>query len=187
MTELVFLVEEPSAKELLRGLIPRIVDEQKCYCRYVVFEGKQDLDKSVQRKLKGYLKQDAIFIILRDQDSDDCKFLKARLREQCELAGKPGTLIRIACRELESWYLADLSAVEKSLGMTGLQKHQKSKKFRSPDQTQNPSKELIEITKHRYQKISGSRTIAPLLDLDNTRSTSFNNFVKGIRRLVQGP
>ena len=43
------------------------------------------------------------------------------------------------------------------------------------------SEELDKLTGHRYQKIAGSRAIAPHLDLSNTRSTSFHHLVTAIR------
>lgn len=53
--------------------------------------------------------------MLRDKDSGDCVETKNRLAGICRDAGKPNALIRIACHELESWYLGDLSAVEQGL------------------------------------------------------------------------
>ena len=91
--------------------------------------------------------------------------------------------MRIACHELESFYLADLAAVEAGLEMKGLVKHQNTAKFRSPDTLQNPSKELLTLTKQRYQKVSGSRTIGRHLDAGNERSTSFSNLISGIKRM----
>jgi len=46
MTQLVFFLEEPSAKAMLEGLLPRLLPES-VYCRYVVFEVKQDLEKQM--------------------------------------------------------------------------------------------------------------------------------------------
>ncbi len=54
MKEIVFLLEEPSARELLRGLWPRIVPEDSgVWPRYIVFEGKRNLDNELERKLRG--------------------------------------------------------------------------------------------------------------------------------------
>ncbi|MDX8400856.1 MAG: DUF4276 family protein [Gallionellaceae bacterium] len=106
--------------------------------------------------------------------------------KRCAEAGRQGVaLVRIACRELESFYLADLSAVEAGLGMSGLAKQQDKVKFRNPDNLQNPSNELLALTKRRYQKVSGSREIGLYLDVDNERSNSFKNLISGIRRMEQ--
>jgi hypothetical protein len=39
---LVLLLEEPSARDLLEGLLPRLLPEE-VHVQYLVFEGKQDL------------------------------------------------------------------------------------------------------------------------------------------------
>lgn len=183
MSELVFMLEEASARAMLEGLLPKVLPAG-ITPRYIVFEGKQDLEKQLVRKMRGYRNPDARFVVMRDQDSNpDCKAVKAKLSELCRLAGKPAALVRIACRELESFYLGDLAAVELGLKITGLVRHQPNKLFREPDRLGSPSKELKTLTKGLYQKVGGSRDIGPHLDLDNTRSASFHNLVAGIRRV----
>ena len=126
--EMVFLLEEESCKALLTSLLPRLLGEEiLSYCRFIVFEGKSDLDKQLERKIRGYVNLNAHFIIIRDQDSADCIAIKAGLREKCSRAGKPEVLIRIACRAMESWFLADLQAVEQALDISGLADKQTNK------------------------------------------------------------
>lgn len=184
MKELVFLLEEESAKAMLESLLPRILNPE-IKARLIPFEGKQDLEKHMPKRLRGYLNPDARFIVLRDQDSaPDCKVVKARLVEHCRDAGQAAkSLVRIACKELETFYLADLNAVEKGLALKKLASYQASAKFRDPDRLGSPSKELADLTKGLYQKVSGSRAIGRHLDPDNTRSPSFKNFVRSIRRM----
>ncbi len=50
---LVFFLEEPSVREMLKGLLPRVVPHVTTVT-YIVFEGKQDLDKNVVRRLRGW-------------------------------------------------------------------------------------------------------------------------------------
>ncbi len=183
MSELVFLLEEPSAQAMLEGVLPRLLTPEVTV-RFIVFEGKQDLDKQLSRRLRGYRIPGARFVILRDKDASDCHTLKRKLQEKCVEAARSGVLIRIACHELESWYLADLAAVASAFEMNGLTSHQRRAKYRSPDDLANAAEELEKLTQGRYQKISGSRAIGPHLDLHNTRSRSFSVFVSGIRRLV---
>jgi hypothetical protein len=45
MKELVFLLEEPSAKAMLESLLPRLLDEQIKF-RLIPFKGKQDLQNN---------------------------------------------------------------------------------------------------------------------------------------------
>ncbi len=125
---LVFLLEDRSMAALLEALLPRIVPSDVVF-RLIPHEGKSDLDKSIPRKLKAWQDPGAIFVVLRDQDSADCMQLKSQLAALCAEAGRPGTLIRIACRELEAWYLADLAAVDR-VHQTRIAGRQNEKKFR---------------------------------------------------------
>ena len=93
---------------------------------------------------------------MRDQDSGDCKEIKENLANICEEAGRKGVLIRIACHELESFYLGDLAAVEKGLDLKGLERKKEQRKFRDPDLLANPSEEMFKLTNNIYDKISGS-------------------------------
>lgn len=184
MKELVFLLEEPSARAMLESLLPRILSEE-IHFRCIPFEGKQDLEKQLTRKIRGYQNQGARFIVLRDLDSQpDCLLLKRKLLALCADSGKAEQcLVRLACKELETFYLADLQAVEQALQMNGLAKHQHTKKFRTPDHLGSPSVELKKLTKQKYEKVAGSREIGKYLDPNNERSTSFRNLIGAISRM----
>ncbi len=183
---LVFLLEERSAREMLNGLLEKILPADVSW-RCIIFEGKQDLEKQLVRRIRGYRVPGAKFIVLRDQDAADCHAIKARLKALCRRAGRPETFVRIACREIESWYLADLEAVGNALGIKKLARLQAKSKYRHPDKLQSPAKELEILTNGRYQKISGSRLIGRLLDPDNTRSHSFQVFLKAILAAAAPP
>ncbi|PKM16630.1 MAG: hypothetical protein CVV12_02125 [Gammaproteobacteria bacterium HGW-Gammaproteobacteria-2] len=184
MRELVFLLEERSAKALLDSLLPRFLSTE-IHTRLIPFEGKQDLEKNIERRIRAYQNPHARFIILRDQDSHpDCKNLKGTLSEYCKKSGRAQhCLVRIACQELEAFYLADLDAVEKALTLNRLASRQGARKFRDPDKLGSPSRELRSLTKNRYQKVSGSREIGKHLDIENRRSPSFQNLIAAIRRM----
>jgi hypothetical protein len=182
MKEIVFFLEEPSAEAMLGALLPRLLPADVTY-RCIVFEGKQDLEKQLVRKMRGYRVPGAQFLVLRDQDSADCKVVKKNLMRQCVEANRPDAIVRIACHELESWYLADLVAVEKGLALSGLGKFQSRRQFSVPDEYPSPVQVLKNIVPS-YQKISGSRAIGEYLDLCNKRSTSFEAFIAGIRKLL---
>lgn len=180
MRELVFLLEEVSAKPMLETLLPRILHPD-IRPRYIPFEGKQDLERQMVKRLRGYVNPAARFIVLRDQDS---AAVKEGLVERCRQAGQAAkTVVRIACKELEAFYLADLRAVEQGLGLDKLARLQGSAKFRGPDRLGSPSKELEALTSGAYEKVGGSRAIGQFLDPANERSPSFKNFIEGIRRL----
>ena len=181
--KIVFFLEEPSAREMLEGLLPRILPkgvQHQC----VVFEGKSDLEKRMGRRLRAWREPNVCFLVMRDQDSADCPQVKQRLVEICREAGKPDTIVRVACRELESWYLADLQAVEAGLGIRGLARQQGRAKYRHPDAIPSPSRELSTLTRGHYQKVAGSRDIGPHLDIANQRSNSFKVLVRGIQAAV---
>jgi len=180
--ELVFLLEELSARVMLEGVLPRLSIELPPV-RYIVFDGKNDLERNVTKRIRGYRNPDAKFIVARDQDSEpDCIALKRGLAEMCAQAGRSDAIIRIFCCELESFYLADLRAVEAGLGFPGLAKRQGERKFRQPDFLRSPSRELKALTKGLYQKVGGSRAIGHHLDIGNVRSASFGALISGIRR-----
>ena len=179
---LVFFLEERSAKMMLRGLLPRLLDSE-INEYYVVFEGKSDLENQIVKRIRGWLKKDTRFIILRDQDSGDCIKIKNRLLEKCREADKSNAIVRIACRELESWYLGDLAAVETGLRLSNLARHQNKAKYRAPDKQHDPCKMLQKLTKDKYQKVSGSRAIGSHLSLTNNRSRSFGVFISTLKQL----
>ncbi len=184
MRELVFLLEERSAAEMLAGFLPCVLPDDFPR-RYIVFEGKQDLEKQLVRRIRGYRNPQARFIVLRDKDAGDCVEAKRRLAEKCREAGRERkSLVRIACHELESWYLADLAAVEKGLGVTNVRRRQNARKYREPDSLGSPKRELMRLTGNRYQEIGGSRAIGPHLDPGNARSRSFAVFVAGVKKMA---
>ncbi len=162
MTTLLFLLEEPSAKALLEGLVPRLVP-RSVHPRFMVFEGKQDLEKRMVGRLRGWLVPDTRFVVLRDQDGGDCQAVKAGLRDRCAIAGCDKALVRVACRELEAWVLGDLAAVGAAYGKPSLGEFQAKAKFRTPDQLANPVEELQRLLPE-YEKVDGARRLGPLLD-----------------------
>lgn len=183
MKELVFLVEGRAEKDFLDTLLPRLLPEGLLH-RVIPFEGKQDLERQMHKRIRGYLNPTARFIVLRDQDSHpDCAALKAGLQERCQGTGREThCLVRIACKELETFYLADLAAVEQALQLPGLAAYQSKSKFRHPDRLGSPSRELKTLTNNRYEKRLGSRVIGQHIQIENDRSPSFKNLINGIRR-----
>ena len=184
--DLVFLLEERSMKELLEVLLPRIIPETVTF-KCIHHEGKQDLEKSIPRKLKAW-KTAGRFVIIRDQDSGDCVEIKNNLKNLSNKSGRSDTLIGIVCHELGSWFLGDLAAVEKAFELkTGkLSKKQNNKKYTNPDQLNSAKQELKKLV-HSYQPISGSRKIGEYLEvknLDKNKSYSFKMFIKGLQKII---
>jgi len=184
MRNLVFFLEEPSAQAMLEGLLPKVLPKNVHY-HCVPFEGKQDLEKQLERKLRVWNTPDTFFIVLRDQDSGNCQIVKSKLLEITEKSGKSqNTLVRIACHELESWYLGDLQAVEQAIGPRSIAKRQGEAKYRNPDLLNNAAQELKKIAPN-YQKVLGSRKIGVCLEPSRNQSISFQFFISGIMKLLQ--
>ncbi len=182
MRRLVFLLEEASMAEVLEIIMPKFfptIDYQ-----LVTHRGKQDLLKSIPRKLRAWKTPGDSFVILHDNDGGDCLHLKARLVTLCQEAGHPDTLVRIVCQELEAWFLADVQAIEKAYKLSDITLKKLLKKSRNPDALRKPSCELQKLIPS-YGKLSGSRAIAAYLDLSNERSPSFQAFVQGIQHLAR--
>jgi hypothetical protein len=182
MNNLVFFLEELSAKDLLQGLLPHILPSE-INVKFVVFEGKQDLEKQIARKLKAWLDPDAVFVILRDQDAAPCTEVKQRLVDLSRQARRDNVLVRVACHELESWVLGDWEAIAEAFDRPKLIRQQNKAKYRDPDQMSNPVAELRRFIPD-YQKRSGARLVGPLLRPERNYSPSFRVFCSGVRRLV---
>jgi len=130
MSRIVFLLEERSMKILLEGLLPRLVPGISFIC--IPHEGKQDLEKSIPRKLRAWREPGVRFVIVRDNDGGDCKALKQRLMAICAEAGRADTLIRIACQELEAWYFGEPTAPAKAFGKVRLNDIGNKSRYRKP-------------------------------------------------------
>lgn len=168
---LVFFLEEPSAEEFLKGLLPRLLPAAVT-THFLVFEGKQDLEKQLPRRMRGWLRPNSRFLVMRDQDSGDCVQIKRRLQALCAQAGRTDAIVRIACRELEAFFVGDWRAVADAFDRPALRAHDRSAKYRNPDALGSPSRELRRVIP-TYQKRDGARRIAPNLDPERNRSPSF--------------
>ena len=181
MTTLVCFLEEASARVFLEGVFSRLLPDGNSV-KYVVFEGKQDLEKQIVKKLRNWQEPDSAFLVMRDQDAAICTTVKANLVRLCNEAQKPAALVRIACHELESFYFGNLAAVEEALQIK-LSFFKNRAAYRVPDNIVNPSKELEKITRGIYQKIDGSREIGKVISLTDNSSHSFNALISGIQKL----
>lgn len=182
MNSLVICLEEYSARVFLEALLPRIIDTTQWDIIYLVFDGKQDLMKNLPRRLRTWQNPQAKFVIIRDQDSEDCRLLKQRILDICLQNGKPDALIRIVCHELETFYLGDLQAVALGLNRNGLEKSQYKSAYKSPDKLVNAKQILKKLTQGAYREVSGSRAISAHLNIHSNCSVSFNQLVSGICR-----
>lgn len=168
-------------KTVLDILLPQILPEGVNF-KTIPHSGKSDLEASIPRKLKAWQEPDTKFVIVRDQDSADCIAVKKHLLELCAPFRRE-VLVRIACRELESWYFGDLKAISDAYkrDITGLAD---KAKYRHPDSIGNPKQELKKLFP-KHQQIDGARRIASYMDINRNDSTSFCHFVSGVRKLCE--
>jgi hypothetical protein len=184
MNHLVFLLEEPSARDLLEGLLPKLLPATLSIY-YFVFEGKQDLEAQMVRRLRGWRRPDSAFVVLRDQDAADCQRVKERLVDLVAQSGRAPSLVRVACRELESWIAGDWPAIAQAFERPELAAHGLREAHRTPDSLVRPV-ETIRRFVPGYQKRDGARRIGPLLDPERNQSQSFRAFCAGVQSLVAG-
>jgi hypothetical protein len=184
--QIVFLLEEPSMKEFLDGFIPRAFPGVEFIC--VKHEGKQDLEKSIPRKLMAWGTPRPFFVIIRDNDQAQCKMIKRKHQQLCIKGGRSDTLIRIACQELESWYLGSLETLSAVYSNPALLSDKHRSKFRNPDRLASPSQEILRLIPE-YRKIDGARRMGlnPHIDETRNRSRSFAIFMQGLRRMMSRP
>jgi hypothetical protein len=182
MRKIIFLLEEPSMKVFLDGYLPRFMPGLDFLC--IKHEGKQDLEKSIPRKLRAFHR--SVFVVVRDNDSANCIVIKTRLQRLCEEGGRSDTLIRIACQELEAWYLGVLAVLADVYARPKLAGLGRKTKYRNPDRLGSPSSELVKLVPE-FRKLEGARRMGaamPLLESANN-SPSFRVFVEGVRRMTR--
>ncbi|MCY4653606.1 MAG: DUF4276 family protein [Dehalococcoidia bacterium] len=181
MNKIVFLLEEASMKSLLEEFLPRAFPDTTFVL--IAHEGKDDLEKSIPRKLRAWREPGVRFVVLRDKDQNDCISLKQRLLQMCKEGGRPDTLVRIVCSELESWFLGDPDALAQAFGNEQLRNIGRRAQFRNPDSVQQPS-DALERLVPEFQKVSGARRMANLLSRERNTSTSFQVLLSGLDRIL---
>jgi len=175
----IFLVEEKSMKKFLEVLLCEYFPQDVTF-RVIPHDGKGDLKKSITSKLRAMNGNDVKFVILIDQDSSDCCILKEEIKELCNNTGADYR-IRIVCRELEAWYLGDLTAIDNAFS-TKLVKHSEKKKFRQPDNIAN-AKQILKKYIGEIGQIETAEKIATAMretDWRNNKSYSFGVFLQTI-------
>lgn len=183
---LIFLLEEPSMKVLLDAWLPRLFNgwESGRHFLCIPHEGKNDLDRSIPRKLAGWRFPDDRFVIVRDNDNTDCIALKRRLANLCRQSNRPDVLIRLVCQELEGWYIGDLNALGHAFKSAKVDTPAHRKRYVNPDSWRKPSVEVKKLVPN-FQKYGGARSMAQYLEPLSNRSHSLNVFVNGVHNLAK--
>ncbi|OQX17601.1 MAG: hypothetical protein BWK76_10170 [Desulfobulbaceae bacterium A2] len=197
------LVEEPSAEEALRLLLPGLLRGRAC-ARIINLGSKYTLLKVLPDRLAAYRMridkgEDLRIIVLADRDTDDCACLKKTLERMAanarlptktcpEDGGRFYLLNRIVIEELESWFIGDpaaLRAAFQSLPPLATT----SGIFRNPDNGGTWEALHRFFKKHgiyrgSYPKIDAARKIARHLDPARNRSSSFRCFCQGLDAIL---
>lgn len=181
MRHLVFLLEEPSAQDALQAWLPQWIPES-VKPHFIVFQGKQDLEKRMVLRIRHWLQPNSYFVVMRDQDSGDCKVVKDALAARCAEAGRSDAVVRVACRELESFFVGDWHAVAQAFAKPALSRLARKAIYRNPDALGSPSQELARHLPG-YQKRDGARRIAPLVDPNRNASRSFHALRTAVQAL----
>ncbi|MES2469508.1 MAG: DUF4276 family protein [Verrucomicrobiota bacterium] len=185
MIRIVFLVEEPSMVELLRGVLPKVFPHwlENQHWLAVPHQGKSDLEASVPRKLRAWHMPGDCFVIMRDNDGGDGRAHKARLLSLAAAKPADQVMVRIVCQELESWFLGDLAAVAEACPTAARNLKASHRKYPHPDRMTNASEELRRLTE-MPGKVGRAKMISACLTVDVNLSHSFNIFISGLKRLA---
>jgi hypothetical protein len=199
------LVEGPSEEAALRNLAPKILRRGDTFDVHA-FQGKHELLQKLPNRLKGYsgwLPEDWRIVVLVDQDSDDCRALKAQLESAAHSAGLPTrsdsrqgrgfkVLNRVAVEELEAWFFGDPQAVVSAYPRVQPSFSSKAR-YRDPDTIRGGTWEALERVLqgagyHRagLPKIAVARLISAHMDPGRNRSRSFRVFRSGLIGLSEG-
>lgn len=181
---IVFLTEEKSMQVTLEKLIAASWPKSMPGVHWIVlsFQGKSDLEKNIARKMNSWSYGTPHFVILRDQDGNDCKAVKAALSRNAKEGGRPFT-VRVVCNELESWFLGELDAVEAAYPKSKASKHKQAAKFRNPDGLGNANQELEKLVQVAG-KVGRAEAIASFFDPTKCLSNSFQVFWRTATELL---
>ena len=189
--EIVFSVEGESEKKFLNAFFTKSEWLDKGCFRILKFEGKRDLLKRFTNIMKswGSSKGPTRFVVLVDQDGEDCRELKQKIQEKIQDIDNEKCIVCIACRELEAWYLANPDELQKVYPL--FSKIRNKKHFREdPSNIKQPARML---DKHipEFRKIEAAERMGEELGGKFSKSSSigdgdasgFRNFISGIMKL----
>ena len=120
MTDIVVLAEEPSGRIIAEHMAQKLDLGERTLC--LEHQGKGDLEQSFPRKI-GYWRSQRPprFVVMRDNDGDNCRKLKAHLLALVPERATARVKVRLVVQELESWYLGDLEAVMRAGLLTAVE------------------------------------------------------------------
>lgn len=196
-------VEEPSAEEVLKELLPKIIGDRASF-RIINYRGKHNLLKQLPSRFRAYAAriergEELKLAVLVDRDDDDCHALKERLERTAIGVGlttkaapaSTGDFVvvnRLAIEELEAWFIGDAEAVRAAFPRVG--RFEAQAPFRIPDGVHGTWEALHRLLERHgiyggfYPKIDAARRIAPYMRVSTNRSESFQMYCAGMEALV---
>lgn len=207
------LVEDQSGEELLRGILPKLINESHTY-RIISYKGIGFLPKNLKasddpklksllnnlpKMLKAYSKTQnnysmCVFVICDLDTKCLRKFRNQLLKVADSIDSQLKVRFCIAVEEMEAWLLGDISAVTKAYPdskMRILSNYENDKicgtwELLADAIYRGGSKAL---KKHSYSVIGKEKrlwaeNIAPHINVDNNQSPSFNYFRLKIREIL---
>ena len=198
-----FFLEEPSAEEALKHILPKILSPH-VICIFHVFEGKEDMLEELPKHLKGHqwIPDDWRIIVLIDEDRRNCHELKAYLEKAAHEAGfvtkssaaqneNFQVVNRLAIEELEAWFFGDIEALHAAYSRVSINLQYQAR-YRNPDAIRGGTYEALEgllIRKNYYKgrlpKVTVAQNIARHMEPSRNRSKSFQVFLEGIKACVE--
>ena len=181
---IVLMTEEQSMRATLQLLIRRNFPEAVEGVDWLVraFQGKQDLERRLLDALQNWSFGEPHFVVIRDEDSGECRAIKANLTELVQSSGRAVT-VRIVCKELESWLLGDDVAVKTAYPRARISS--KTAKYRFPDRLVNASQELGRVTGDFTKEVRAVK-IAAHLEPERNVSPSFQVTFKTLKDHLEG-
>ena len=178
MKRIVFLLEEKSMEVFLESLLNRWFPTMNFIC--ISHDGKNDLWKSIPIKLRSWKEPGVRFVVVQDNDGGDCIELKQKLLDRCRKSGREDSIVRIACQELEAWYLGDVDALVDAYG--SLRSKLSAATRRAPDDVPSPSREVQRLLPN-FTKVGGARRMGVRVDPTSNRSASFRVLFRTLEQL----
>ena len=197
-----FFLEEPSAEEALKHLLPKILLKDVSY-EFHTFQGRDEMLKELPKRLKGeqWIPNDWRIVVLIDEDREDCHQLKEKLETAAHEAGfvtksrasqseNFQVVNRLAIEELEAWFFGDIVALHAAYPRIS-ENLQSKARYRNPDAIRGGTYEALEhllLQKNYYRgripKSTVAQNIARHMEPDRNKSRSFQVFVEGLKACV---
>ncbi len=197
-----FLLEEPSAEETLKAILPKILSNDVTF-DFLVFDGKDDLLNNLSARLNGYrwIPDDWRIMVLIDEDRRVCRELKAKLERTAREAGfvtKSSVLPnsdfqvinRLAIEELEAWFFGDIEALHAAYPRVSINLQYQAR-YRNPDAIRGGTYEALErllvngnYYRDKLPKVEVAQDIAQHMEPSRNKSRSFQVFLEGLKACV---